>query len=322
MGKSQRVSIKPIRILNTWIDAGENTIVRIPVGRFPSGTQIVVKAHVFRSRKPGPCLLALGGVHGDEINGIEIIRRSIEMGFFSKIQSGMVIAISVLNVYGFITANRDVPDGKDINRSFPGSARGSLAARIANMLTREILPHISVGLDFHSGGRGHYNYPQIRYTKGHKESFELAKAFAAPLTLAFKPISKSLRKTALDTGKPILVFEGGENNRLDGYSIEKGLEGIQRVLACLNMAPLNALSPAEEGLFFEKTTRQRAPRAGIFQWTKSGGQRITKGEPIGMITDPYGLEKVILKASHSGHIIGHNNNSIVSQGDALFHFAL
>jgi hypothetical protein len=146
-------------------------------------------------------------------------------------------------------------------------------------------------------------------------------AFAAPLTLAFKPISKSLRKIALDAGKPVLVFEGGENNRLDGYSIEKGLEGIQRVLAYLNMAATSA-SALEEGLFFEKTTRQRATRAGIFQWTKSGGQRITKGEPIGMITDPYGLEKVIVKASHSGHIIGHNNNSIVSQGDALFHFAL
>jgi len=312
---------KPIQIYNTWVDTGEKTVVRIPVGRFPSGTQITIQAHVFRSRKPGPAVLALGGVHGDEINGIEIIRRSIENGFFSEIRRGMVIAVPVLNVFGFITASRDVPDGKDINRSFPGSARGSLAARIAGTLTKEILPHIDYGLDFHTGGRGHYNYPQIRYTEGHTQSYELASAFAAPLTLGFKPITKSLRKTALDGGKPILVFEGGENNRLDGFSIEKGLEGIQRVLAHLEMLE-NPPLPPEPGLFFSKTTRQRAPRAGIFQWTKSGGQKVVKGEPIGMITDPYGLEKTIIKASHNGYIIGHNNNSIVSQGDALFHLAL
>ena len=119
----------------------------------------------------------------------------------------------------------------------------------------------------------------------------------------------------------MLVFEGGENNRLDGFAIEKGLEGIQRVLAHLNMLEYPP-HPVESGLFFSKTTRQRAPRAGIFQWTKSGGQKVIKGEPIGMITDPYGLEKTIIKASHNGYIIGHNNNSIVSQGDALFHLAL
>ena len=321
MGKSQRFLTKPLRIYNSWIGAGENALIRIPVGRFPSGTQIMIKAHVFRSRKPGPALLALGGVHGDEINGIEIIRRSIENGFFSQIQAGMVIAIPVLNVYGFITANRDVPDGKDINRSFPGSARGSLAARIASMLTKEILPHIDYGLDFHSGGRGHYNYPQIRYTEGHAPSHALATAFSAPLMLAFKTIPKSLRKTALDANKPMLVFEGGENNRLDGFSIEKGLEGIQRVLAYLDMLEYPH-PPMENSLFLSKTTRQRAPRAGIFQWTKSGGQKVIKGEPIGMITDPYGLEKTIIKASHDGYIIGHNNNSIVSQGDALFHLAV
>lgn len=320
MAKSVRVSPKPIRINNTWVDPGENTIVRLPVGRFPSGNQILVKAHVFRCRKPGPRLLILGGVHGDEINGIEIIRRCVESSMFSRIRKGMVIAIPVLNVYGFIAASRDVPDGKDINRSFPGSARGSLAARIAGMLTKEIFPHIDYGVDLHTGGRGHYNYPQIRYSPGFASAFELAKAFGAPLTLASKNISKSLRKTAMDAGKPILVYEGGENNRIDRFSIEKGIEGIQRVMAHLGMTEDSFPAP-DFSAFFEKSTRQRAPRAGIFQWTKGAGQKVVKGEPIGMITDPYGLEKAIVKASHSGYIIGHNNNSIVSHGDALFHIA-
>lgn len=320
MARSERVIPKPIRIYNSWVDPGENTLIRIPVGRFPSGNQIMIKAHVFRSRKPGPRLLILGGVHGDEINGIEIIRRSVENGVFSRIRKGMIIAIPVLNVYGFITASRDVPDGKDINRSFPGSARGSLAARIAGMLSKEIFPHIDCGIDLHTGGRGHYNYPQIRYNPGHTPSLDLAKAFAAPLTMASKNIAKSLRKTALDAGKPILVYEGGENNRIDRFSIEKGMDGIQRVMSHLGLMEETFELP-ENGLFFERSARQRAPRAGIFQWSKGAGQKVVKGEPIGMITDPYGLEKVIVKAAHSGYIAGHNNNSIVSQGDALFHIA-
>ncbi|MBK7475759.1 MAG: succinylglutamate desuccinylase/aspartoacylase family protein [Haliscomenobacter sp.] len=319
MAKSVRFPKKPIRIYNTWIDPGENTMVRIPVGRFPSGNQILIKAHVFRSHKPGPRVLVLGGVHGDEINGIEIIRRTVESDVFSRIRKGMVIAVPVLNVYGFILSSRDVPDGKDINRSFPGSARGSLAARIAATLTKEIFPHIDCGIDLHTGGRGHFNYPQVRFTPNDAPGIELAKAFGAPYLIASKPISKSLRKTALDAGKPILVYEGGENSRLDGYSVEKGIDGIQRVLSFLGMLDLAFEEPNSQ--VFMKSTRQRAPRAGIFQWTKSSGQKVVKGEPIGMITDPYGMEKSIIKASCSGYIIGHTNVSIVSQGDALFHIA-
>jgi predicted deacylase len=243
----------------------------------------------------------------------------VAFGVFNALTQGMVIAVPVLNVYGYIAASRDVPDGKDINRSFPGSARGSLAARTAGMLTHDILPNIDVAIDLHTGGRGHFNYPQIRFTPGHVPSFELAQAFAAPFMLASKPIAKSLRKAALEVGKPVLVFEGGENSRLDGYAISKGIEGIQRVMNHLNM--LDTAPISEPSLLFEKSTRQRAPRSGIFLWTKGAGQKVVKGEPLGFITDPYGLDQSILKASHTGYIVGHNNNGMVSEGDALFHIA-
>ncbi len=266
-------------------------------------------------------MLVMGGVHGDEINGVEIVRESIARKFFGGLERGSVIAIPILNVYGFINFSREVPDGKDVNRSFPGSAKGSLAARVAYTLHKEILPNVSFAVDFHTGGQSNYNYPQIRYTKGHVQSAELAKVFAAPLSISYGAIRKSLRKVALDKHNiPMLVFEGGENLRYDGLSIQKGLEGIERLLIHHEMKP--GTLPTGTTLHFERTSWLRAPRGGLFQWMKPSGNWVKKGEPIGFINDPYGAKKTrYLISPREAYIIGHNNTPVVSQGDALFHLA-
>ena len=219
-----------ININGKKVALGEKEVIKLPVGSLPSGNKIQVHAYVYRSAAPGPTMLILGGVHGDEINGVETVRQAIASELFEDLERGSVIAIPLLNIYGFINFSREVPDGKDVNRSFPGNMTGSLASRVARVLTKKVLPHIDFGVDFHTGGRSHYNYPQIRFSKGDLIGEKLARAFAPPYLIANKPIQKSLRKVALELGKPILVFEGGENLRYDGFSIAKGLVGIRRVM--------------------------------------------------------------------------------------------
>jgi hypothetical protein len=308
-------------IQNYQIEPGQNQMVRLNVGRLPSDTRIHLNAFVYRSSEPGPTVMILAGVHGDEINSVEIVRRTIASRMFEQLKRGSVIAIPVLNIYGFNNFSRDVPDGKDVNRSFPGSASGSMASRVAYILTRNILPLVDFGVDFHTGGNSNYNYPQIRYSKGHEPSRELAEAFAAPFTIASKPISKSLRKVALDAGKPVIVFEGGENLRFDGFSIEKGMAGIRRLLAAQGMLESVATSQAA-ATHIGSTTWLRAARAGMFRWWKQSGHQVNKGEPLGVVNDPYGQDEIPVVAPKDGYLIGHNNSPVVGQGDALFHLGM
>ncbi|MCB0638915.1 MAG: succinylglutamate desuccinylase/aspartoacylase family protein [Lewinella sp.] len=308
-------------IKDTRIAPGEQTEVKLAVGQLPSGNLIPIRAQIFRAKRPGPTMLVMGGVHGDEINGVEIVRQALAGGLFESLLCGSVIAIPVLNVYGFINFSRDVPDGKDVNRSFPGSSSGSLASRVANTLHKHILPLVDFGLDCHTGGQNNYNYPQIRYTRGDEKAAELAKVFGAPFTIAYTPIRKSLRKVSQSHHAfPMLVFEGGENLRYDGLSIEFGLRGIRRLLVHHGM--LAGTKEVVVSEHFAKSRWVRAPKAGLFQWMKPSGHRVRKGEPLGFIHDPYGHKSArYVHAPRDGHIIGHNNTPVVGQGDALFHVA-
>ena len=297
---------------------GEQQILKLNVARLPSGTVISLRIHVYRSENPGPVMLVMGGVHGDEINGVEIVRRTIEQGLFENIKVGSVIAIPLLNIYGFINFSRDVSEGKDVNRMFPGNMSGSLASRVAATLTKRVLPAVDFGVDFHTGGGSRYNYPQIRFSKGDLEAEKLAKIFAAPYLLCKANIPKSLRKIAMGMKKPIIVFEGGEALRFDGLSIENGLAGLKRVMKAQGMID-DAPEPTVSPKIFNKTSWLRASRSGIFRWWKQSGTKVNAGEPLGIINDPYGGKSVRVLAHRGGYIIGHNNAPVVSQGDALFH---
>ncbi|WP_282780037.1 succinylglutamate desuccinylase/aspartoacylase family protein [Phaeodactylibacter xiamenensis] len=312
----------PLEIHKSSIAPGEDEVVKIPVGQLPSGNPIRIEAHVFRAEAPGPALLVMAGIHGDEINGVEIVRRALQNGRFAELQKGSVVAIPLVNVYGFVNRSREVPDGKDINRSFPGSSRGSLASRLANALAKKVLPGVDIILDYHTGGANLYNYPQIRYSKGDERSEELAKVFGAPFSVAKAPIQKSFRKIALEYGKPALIFEGGESQRYDAASIEYGLAGLDRLLSYLGMVPGEATGQPYLRQHFSHQSWVRSPKAGLFLWEKSSGDQVEKGEEIGWINDPYGSkDSKAVKASHTGCIIGHSNAAVVNQGDALFHIA-
>ena len=315
------MNLEDIEIDNQIIEPGKNTTVKLAVGRLPSDTRLYIQAHVFRSKIPGPTTLLLGGVHGDEINGVEILRRLLKSNELKNIKAGNVIVIPLLNVYGFINFNRYVPDGKDVNRSFPGIKTGSLASRIANTLTKNVLPHVDYIFDFHTGGDSRYNYPQVRYSKSDQAAAELAKVFNPPYIIQSGLIPKSLRKIAKEMEIPILVYEGGESVRLNGGAIEMGVKGLARCLQHLGYFELdnNTSSSSHNSVLITKSTWIRASFSGIFLWSQKSGSHVQKGERLGTINDPNGLKSINVIATKEGYIIGHNNASVVNQGDALFH---
>ena len=312
------MAYKDIIINKHHIKPGENELIRLNIARLPSGTVINLQVHVFRSKNPGPNLLVMGGVHGDEINGVEIVRRSIATGMFKNLKAGSVIAIPLLNIYGFINFSRDASEGKDVNRSFPGNKNGSLASQVAYTLTKKILPCVDFAVDFHTGGASRYNYPQVRYSENVENSERLAKDFNAPFLIRKNPIVKSLRKVAAGMKIPVLVYEGGESLRLDGFSIERGISGLKRLMYAQGMSEEDAPTQIKP-IIFNKTTWVRAAKSGMFIWTQQSGAKVDKGEPLGLILDPYGESEYTVLATRSGYLIGHNNAPVVSKGDALFH---
>ncbi len=299
------------------IKPGQKMQINALIARLPTRTPIDIPVFVARAKVKGPTLLIMAGIHGDETNGVEILRRLIANKDYIP-KKGTVIAIPVFNVYGFINHERGLPDGKDLNRSFPGSKTGSLASRIAYFFTTEILPQIDFGLDFHTGGASHNNYPQIRAMFETPIEHEIAQAFGAPLIIKSPYREKSLRKTAAKAGKPILVFEGGETLRMRKQAIDAGVAGVLRVMKMLGMrdeAPKNEKTP----IFIEESTWVRAKYAGMHHAYVRNGSRVEQNQILGVITDPYGQFEKKIKSPMDGVVIGLNNYPVVNMGDALMH---
>ena len=305
-----------IRIHDILIPPDTAVHLKIPISRLPSHTLIDLPVFVFRGTAPGPNLLLSAGIHGDEINGIEVVRRLINEDSLMP-EAGMVIAIPLVNVYGFIFNSRTLPDGKDLNRCFPGSANGSLANRLAHILMREIMPHVTYGVDFHTGGDRITNYPQIRCTMENARTKELATAFGAPFMVNTGLIDKSFRKEAWKLGKPILVFEGGESLRLDEMAIEEGKAGVRRLMQHLQMR--ESAEKKQIPIALKDTTWLRTKDSGIFNPFVAYGTKVAKNQPLATITDPYGESQVTIKSPHDGYIIGINNMPVINAGDALIH---
>ena len=309
---------KSISINGVSVKPGTNTVVNLNIARLPSGTEIDLPVYVYRSLKPGPVILLSGGLHGDEINGIEIVRRMIENKWLENLICGTVIAVPIMNIYGFLNFSREVADGKDANRSFPGSTHGSLASRVAYYLTKTIIKEIDLGIDFHTGGASRYNFPQLRIDPTDQRAVELGSAFQAPLVLQSKLIKGSLRHQAHKMGKSIVVFEGGESQRLDEEIIKQGIAGARRVLKQYGLVKDAPLQPAAP-LHCESSTWIRARRSGLFSLVVKSGTMVEKNQLLGFITDPFGQFKTKVSATHKGFVLGHNNLAVIQQGQALFH---
>lgn len=297
---------------------GEEKLIKIPIDRLPTGTLIEIPVYVFNSNKLGPTILLQGGLHGDEINSIELIRKMLVEKQY-KIQRGCVVVVPLLNVFGFLNFSRDM-HGKDVNRSFPGSKRGSLASRMAYYLMKEIVENIDFAIDYHTGGAQRNNYPQIRYTAQDDKAKQLAMLFNAPFTFASKLIPKSFRNECFKHGIPVLVFEGGESLRLDALATEKGIIGTLNVLKYFKMLKKElAIPETEKTIKIANRKWVRASIAGLFSKRVNNGDFVSKGQIIGDIMDTYGETHRFVKAPFAGYIIAVNNFPVVNLGDALFH---
>jgi uncharacterized protein len=310
----------PIIINGQSIWPGENAELILSSYALPTNTIINIPLYVYRSEKPGPRVLFMAGMHGDETNGIEIIRNLIHHPQIVSPACGTIILLPLLNVAAFLNSSRELPDGRDLNRCFPGSKSGSLGSRIAYDICHKVLPNIDFGVDFHTGGSKINNYPQIRCAFNDEKSLELAKLFNPPFILDAQYRDKSLRREAMKLGKQILVYEGGESLRFNKQAITEGVYGCYKLLNGLGMA--NIECPANNPIMIRSTKWIRAKSSGLFRTTKKYGTYVEKQFPIGVIADPLGKKEQLLISPDDGFLIGINNQPVVNEGDALMNIGM
>lgn len=327
MKKSQSAARTPhsneaFQLGNSEVSPGKRQHLEIPLARLPSETWLSLPAEVVNGAHAGPRLWLSAAIHGDELNGVEIIRQVLDLLQPEQLH-GVVVAVPIVNVFGFVNQSRYLPDRRDLNRCFPGNLSGSLASRVARIFMTEVVQKCTHGVDLHTGSNHRTNLPQIRGNLKHAETVRCAQAFAAPITLHAEMRDGSLRQAATRLGVPVLVYEAGEPLRFEETAIRVGVDGILRLMNSLEMLHEHepAPQPAETTLV-SKTTWVRARRGGILRLQAKLGDRVAKKQVLGQIADAFGRDAFKVRAPESGIIIGHTNNPLVNQGDGLFNLAL
>lgn len=304
-------------LAGTPIARGTAVRVEIPIARLPTGSEQGLPVTVVHGRKTGPSVWLSAAIHGDEFNGIEIVRRVLNEIDPERLR-GTVIAVPVVNVFGMVSQSRYLPDRRDLNRSFPGSDHGSLAARLAHLFMTEIVSRCTHGIDFHTGSLHRTNLPQIRANMDDAETVRCAKAFGAPVILHGHAPAGSLRAAAVKSGVRCLVYEAGETHRFNRAEIEAGVTGTLRVLRALKMWRA-AVAKSAPSLVVRKTHWIRARRSGILHVKTEPGATIRKGDVVAVVTDTFGGEWHELRARSEGRVLGTAQNPLVHQGDAVVH---
>ncbi len=303
------------------IAPGTRGAADLPVSVLSNHTPMSLPVTVLHGREHGPVLFISGVIHGDEVMGVEVIRRVLKHPALARIQ-GTLLAVPIVNGYGLISHSRYLPDRRDLNRSFPGSDQGSLASVLADLLMREVVLRSDYGIDIHTAALHRSNLPQIRISPEDAELMTLAETFGAPVILVSKLRDGSLRQSALDRGVKVLVYEGGEALRFEERAIEAAVTGILRVLQSLGMIKAgSAKPPLRKPTMSMASHWLRAPQGGIFRSALSIGDWIKRDDVLGVIADPLGDVETDVAAEHSGIIIGQSHLPVVNRGDALFHVA-
>ncbi len=307
-------------ILGNEIKKGEGAVLEVEVAKLHTRNRLTIPVIIERAAVDGPVMLLMAGVHGDETNGVAIVRDIIRKKY-NVPKRGTIICIPVFNVFGYLNQHREFPDGRDLNRMFPGTSKGSLASQFANKFTKEIAPLVDYVLDFHTGGAGRDNFPNIRCVFKQEKTLELAKVFGAPFIVNSNYIPKSIRETLDKMGKTVLLFEGGKSLELDQTVINSGVEGALNVMKYLKMHEgeiNNEIVP----VFIPKSKWLRAPYSGIFQSLVKNGCKVKNKTIIGRISDPYGEFEKNIVAPFECYIYGLNTAAIVYKGDAIFHISV
>lgn len=312
--------LQPLLFSSQIVKSGENKRIEMPVSKQLMQGMVSIPLHVIYGKKPGPTLCLTATLHGDEICGIEIIRQVLADIDVEKLH-GAIIFVPVVNVFGFINNSRYLPDRRDLNRCFPGSKRGSMASRLANLYATEVIQKCDYAIDFHTAAMGKTNYPQVRANLENKQVLEFAKAFNSPVMIHSKEIRGSLRETAQKYNCKMIVFESGEVNRFDLVSIKVAVDGIFHVLQEMKMTThkhkIKKITPE----VFHSMKWVRASKSGLFHSFYQLGTKIKKKQEIGEICNIFGDPILEVKAPCDGMVVGLTTNPKVYQGDAIVHLA-
>ncbi|MEJ2060668.1 MAG: succinylglutamate desuccinylase/aspartoacylase family protein [Gammaproteobacteria bacterium] len=312
---------EPIRIGGKDIAPGTRQTIDLPLPRLYTHTPLSMPVHVIRGKRDGPRLFVTAAIHGDELNGVEIIRRVLKHKTLQRLR-GMLVVIPMVNVYGVLHHSRYLPDRRDLNRSFPGSERGSLAARLAHLFMEEIVAHCTHGIDLHTAAIHRSNLPQVRGNLDDPETERLARAFSVPVVIDSRLRDGSLREAVHLKGIPMLVYEAGEALRFDELSIRAGVRGVIHVMQSLGMLPKSRRTrPPAEPFVAHASHWVRAPESGILRTLTPLGVRIKKGAVLGLVSDAFGERETEIKAPFGGIVIGRTNLPLIHEGEATFHIA-
>lgn len=310
-----------LSINGTPVAPGSAVTVELPLPNLYTHTPMRLPVRVIRGRTDGPCLLVNAALHGDEINGVEIIRRLLAMPLLRRLR-GTVVAVPVVNVLGFLSHSRYLPDRRDLNRSFPGSDQGSLAARLASLFLTELFSKATHGIDLHTGAIHRANLPQIRANLAVPAVQAMAEAFGAPVILdSDKLVDGSLRKVAFERGIPYIVYEAGEALRFDELSIRAGVRGVVAVMRQLGMLPTVRSGRRLPAVIARQSSWMRAPQSGIVRAARALGTWIEQDQALAWIGDPFGESDAPVRARFAGIVVGRINLPLVNEGEALFHIA-
>jgi len=302
------------------IVAGERMTVDLPMARLYTHSEVSLPVHVIHGKRSGPTLFVSAAIHGDEINGVEIIRRLLNSKSMSRIK-GTFLAVPVVNPFGFIQRSRYLPDRRDLNRSFPGSPKGSLASRIAYLFMQEIVGRSTYGIDIHTGSNYRSNLPQIRTSLNNDENLRLANAFGAPMVIHSQIRDGSLRESVAEQGIPVLLYEAGEALYFNEAAIRAGVRGVINVMRAIGMLSPTRGSKKQDPVVSHETSWVRATRSGVFFKQISLGKLAREGDVLGLINDPLGDECEPVLAPFTGVVIGQLTLPLVHEGDALVNLA-
>jgi predicted deacylase len=309
-------------LLNKEIHPGETKTVNLQIAQLHTMTELKIPIIVSHSNRKGPVVLLSAGLHGDELNGIEIVRQMI-VEKINRPQIGTIICMPLINIFGFVSQTREFPDGRDLNRVFPGSSNGSLASQFAYNLMEHIVPLVDYVIDFHAGGRTRFNVPHVRVQQGKPELEEMANAFQAPFLMYSDNVGGSFREACDRVGVKYLLFEGGKSLEINPIVVHEAIAGTKRFLHHLGMLKEKFDVPNAEKpmILIESSYWIRADLSGLFRSVAPFGEYVEEGEIIAWITDPYGFIETPVLAPNSGYIINENQGNIVYQGDAIFNIS-
>lgn len=308
----------PITIGEATIAAGTSESVDLVAGQLYTHEPIYMPVHVINGRTDGPVLFVSAAIHGDELNGIEIVRRVLTSKSMKRLR-GTLIAVPIVNVLGVVHQSRYLPDRRDLNRCFPGSTSGSLGARMGHLFMNEVVARSTHGIDLHTGSLHRSNLPQVRGKFSNPTVRQMAEAFGAPVMLDSAIRDGSLRDAATERGIPVLLYEAGEALRFDEACIRIGVNGVLNVMRELGMLPARKKKKPVKVFVARSSTWVRAPGSGIFRATTAMGAEVVAGQELGLLSDPFGTKEIPVTSTENGIVIGRSNLPLVHEGEALYH---